>query len=114
MPLINSGCVHLVQKTILAHHCIPNFGPEHAACVPSLEMLVPPSQALVHEANIRACVHKKVLSRPTGAEQRGQSILFPVVFTPSPPPHPQPLRQCLGPTYHFLNLYQSEGLGILK
>jgi hypothetical protein len=56
MPLIHSGCVPLLQNTILAQRCLPNFGPGHAACVPSLEMLVPPGQALVHEANIRACV----------------------------------------------------------
>jgi hypothetical protein len=79
--------VHLLQNTISAQRCLPNFGPEHAACVPSLEMLVPPGEALVHEANIRVCSHKKVLSRPTGAEQRGQCFWFSVVFTPSSPNH---------------------------
>jgi hypothetical protein len=80
MSLINSGYCHLIQNTIhtiIAQRCLPNFGPEHAACVPSLEMLVPPGQALVHEANIRACSHKKVLSRPTGAEQFVFCRLYP-------------------------------------
>ena len=50
--------------------------------------------------------------RGMGGRQRGQCILFSVVFTPSTSPPPQPPRQCLSPTCHLSTLYRRYGLAL--